>query len=377
MHMDDQVTEWIMLSLVPGLGARGAAQLAASLGSPAEVFAAPRALLAAQEISQEALYGLALPHLRPEAERIREKVQQLGLQLICLSDPNFPAVLKEIYDPPIVIYARGDSGSLARIGVAIVGTRRPTPYGISVAEELAMELASRGLLIVSGLARGIDTAAHRGALKAKGCTAAVLGSGVDVIYPPENRKVAQQILDQNGILISEFPLGSFPAPQNFPIRNRIISGLAFATVVVEAAEYSGSLITARMALEQNHDVYAIPGNVTSEKSRGPNQLIQQGAKLVLSWRDIVEELPLEVRREALKEPEKASEGELPLLAPEEQEVLCRLQMDLALHLDELCLRCLQAPQELQELLLNLELKGYVKQLPGKKFLRASGRIFAF
>lgn len=375
--MNNDLIEWVMLSLVPGLGARGAAQLAAALGSPKEVFAAPRARLAAQEISQDVLFGLALPHLRPEAEQIIDRVQQSGLDLLCLDAPDYPPSLKEIFDPPIVLYVRGSKESLAKPGIAIVGTRRPSPYGSSVAEQLAAELASRGLAVYSGLARGIDTAAHRGALKAKGKTAAVLGSGVDVIYPPENKKIAQQILDEGGVLVSEFPLGCFPAPQNFPIRNRIISGLSLGTVVVEASEYSGSLITARMALEQNREVFAIPGNLTSENSRGPNQLIQQGAKLVLSWRDIVEELPLELRREALQEQDCTPEPELPLLDSDEQEIFSRLRMDMAMHFDELCRCAARASHELQELLLNLELKGYVRQLPGKRFLRATGRFFAF
>lgn len=364
-----ELIEWVMLSLVPGLGARGAAQLVRALGSPQAVLSAPRAQLAAQAITQEALFGMNLPHLRPEAERILQKTQQEGIRILSLADPDYPDSLKEIFDPPIVIYVRGLIAAARRPGVAIVGTRKPTHYGIHVAEKLAEELAARKLVVFSGLARGIDTAAHRGALKPNGCTIAVFGSGVDVIYPPENRKLADAILDCGGALISEFPLGSFPAPQNFPIRNRVISGMSLGTVVVEASEYSGSLITARMALEQNREVYAVPGNVTSNTSVGPNYLIQQGAKLVQTWRDVVEELPYDVRKEALQELEDKPAVELPLLESSESRLLELLRNDVALHFDELCRSGGVAPGLLQELLLNLELKGYIKQLPGKNFIR--------
>jgi DNA processing protein len=225
------------------------------------------------------------------------------------------------------------------------------------------------LVIVSGLARGIDTAAHRGALRTQTGTVAVFGSGVDVVYPPENQALAESILSSGGALISEFPLGAFPAPQNFPIRNRIISGMSLGSVVVEASEYSGSLITARMALEQDREVFAVPGNITSRTSVGPNYLIQQGAKLVQTWRDVIEELPLDVRSAVLQEPQQKPALDLPLLEEQEAEVLQRLRGDVATHIDDLNITCGEETGRLQELLLDLELKGYIRQLPGKTFIR--------
>ena len=203
------------------------------------------------------------------------KAAEAGARIISLSDPEYPSRLKEIYDPPVILFVKGSVEVLAQSGIAMVGTRHPTPYGSAMAERLSIDLAVRGLVIISGMARGIDTASHRGAIAAKGKTVAVLGTGIDVMYPKENTRLAEQIVALGGALISEFPVGTFPAPQNFPIRNRIISGMSVGVLVVEAAEYSGTRITSRCALEQNRDVYAVPGNVTNKNSWGPNTLIKQ------------------------------------------------------------------------------------------------------
>jgi DNA processing protein len=205
------------------------------------------------------------------------------------------ARLKEIYDPPVILFVKGSVDVLSQPGIAMVGTRHPTPYGSGMAERLSTDLAARGLVIISGLARGIDTASHRGAVAAKGKTIAVLGTGIDVMYPKENTRLTEQIVALGGALITEFPVGTSPTPQNFPIRNRIISGMSAGVLVVEAAEYSGTRITSRLALEQNRDVYAVPGNVTNKNSWGPNTLIKQGAKLVATWEDVWEELPPDVQ----------------------------------------------------------------------------------
>src|SRR5262249_44743724 len=210
-------------------------------------------------------------------------------------DEEFPAALREIFDPPLTIYTRGNRALMKEPAVAIVGSRRPTAYGRAVARRLAMDLAQKGLVIISGMARGVDSAAHEGAIEVGGNTIAVLGTGIDVPYPAENKKLYEQI-GAKGLLISEFPLGTFPAPQNFPIRNRVISGLSLGVVVVEAAQYSGSLITARLAMEQNREVFAVPGSVTNKNSWGPHVLIKQGAKLVQDWQDVMEEMPPEVRQ---------------------------------------------------------------------------------
>jgi DNA processing protein len=299
-----------------------------------------------------------------------------------LDDDLYPAGLKNIYDPPVVLYVRGDAQVLAEPGIAVVGTRHPTPYGIGMANRLACDLAARGLVILSGMARGVDTAAHRGALEAKGRTVAVWGTGVDVPYPRENRKLAEQIVESGGAIVSEFAIGTFAAPQNFPIRNRIISGLAIGVLVVEAGEYSGTRITARNALEQSRDVYAVPGNVTNKNSWGPNTLIKQGAKLTATWEDVWEELPLQVRERlgekadsATEVPTAASlftEDQEERLNPHERLVFRLLRPDESLQIDEIIekLEPKVSSAEIFTALFELELAGKIKQLPGKNFVRS-------
>jgi DNA processing protein len=248
-----------------------------------------------------------------------------------------------------------------------------------MAERLAYDLAAQGLVIISGMARGVDTAGHRGAISAKGKTVAVFGTGVDVMYPKENSRLADQILALGGALISEFPLGTFAAPQNFPIRNRILSGMSAGVLVVEAAEYSGTRITARCALEQNRDVFAVPGNVTNKNSWGPNTLIKQGAKLVATWEDIWEDLPAEVKL-ALT-PTTRSESDSPTsaslfpddgLPPHEQKIMNLLKADEATHIDELVeqLEKEMSSSEIFAALFELELNGKVRQIPGKNFVKS-------
>ena len=223
------------------------------------------------------------------------KTADAGAKIVAIGDPEYPQRLMEIYDPPLALRVRGDISILSKPGIAVVGTRHPTPYGLGMSERLSCDLAARGLILFSGLARGVDTAAHRGAVNARGKTVAVFGTGVDEIYPRANKKLSEEILQFGGALISEFPTGTFPAPQNFPIRNRIISGLSIGVLVIEAGEYSGTRITSRCALEQCLEVFAVPGNVTNKLAWGPNTLIKQGAKLVATWEDVWEELATEVR----------------------------------------------------------------------------------
>ncbi len=255
-------------------------------------------------------------------------------------------------------------------GIAIVGTRRPTFYGLQMAQGLAFDLGKRDLVVVSGLARGIDAAAHRGCLEAGGRTVAILGCGVDVVYPREHRQLTGQIVE-SGLLLSEFPPGTSPAPQNFPVRNRIISGVSLGTVIVEASEYSGSLITARLAMEQNREVFAVPGNLTAPQSFGPNFLIKQGAKLVQIWRDVVEELPAEVRHRILarEDTRPRQEQELDLSTAEESNILEMLGYDHATQFDRILQRCGMSVPQLSELLLNLEMRGRIRQVPGNLFIR--------
>ena len=301
------------------------------------------------------------------------------MHVLCREDAAWPARLSEIYDPPLVLYVHGSVAALARPGIAIVGTRHPTPYGIGMAERLSCDLAARGLAIFSGMARGVDTAGHRGAIKAKGKTVAVFGTGVDVIYPRENKKIADGILECGGALVSEFALGSFAAPQNFPIRNRIISGLSLGVLVVEAGEYSGTRITARCALEQSREIFAVPGNVISRNSWGPNTLIKQGAKLTATWEDVWEELPASVKQQLESErgPEASEEkttsslfgGEL---SPAEKKLLSILRQDESTHIDEIMekLEGQISSSEVFTALFELEMSGKVRQLPGKNFVKA-------
>jgi DNA processing protein len=287
--------------------------------------------------------------------------------------------LKEIYDPPLVLYVRGNPEVLTQPGIAMVGTRHPTPYGSGMAERLASDLATQGLVIISGMARGIDTASHRGAIAAKGKTVAVFGTGVDVIYPKENSRLSEQILALGGALISEFPLGTSAFPQNFPIRNRILSGMSVGVLVVEAAEYSGTRITARCALEQNRDVFAVPGNVTNKNSWGPNTLIKQGAKLVATWEDVWEDLPAEVKLALTPatSPESGRGSSASLfpdegLPPHEKRILSLLKADEATHIDELVekLESEMSSSEIFAALFELELGGKVRQMPGKNFVKS-------
>jgi DNA processing protein len=255
----------------------------------------------------------------------------------------------------------------------MVGSRRPTPYGNQMALKLGRDLADRGVVVVSGLARGIDSSAHSGALmSASGATIGVLGCGIDVVYPKENKKIFAEMA-KRGAIISEFAMGTFPGAQNFPIRNRIIAGMSLGTIVVEGAEYSGSLITARLAMEFGREVYGIPGNATQPSSFGPNQLIKQGAKLVTSWEDVVEELPTEVRAELIPV-ETATTEERNLLVqqslePTERTLYELLAEDSALAIDDLVEKSGMSSSEVLAALFDLELKGVVRQLPGKQFLK--------
>ncbi|HSE98345.1 MAG TPA: DNA-processing protein DprA, partial [Blastocatellia bacterium] len=283
-------------------------------------------------------------------------------------------LLRETYDPPIVLFVRGDIDcALGQPAVAVVGSRHCSTYGKNVAEKIARELAERGVTIVSGLARGIDAAAHKGALSGLGLTIGVMGTGLDAVYPKENARLAEKIVE-SGALLTEFPINTPPLSRNFPFRNRVISGLSLGVLLVEGAERSGSLITARMASEQGREVFAVPGNITSGKSFGPNYLIKDGAKLVQSWRDVVEELPSEIKCDILsreldeKRPDQPSFDEVAMSEPE-QNVFRLLKVDEPLHIDDLMAKSRLSSGELLAALLRLEMLDRVRQLPGKSFVR--------
>ena len=373
-----QATYWLALALTPGLGPTRIKKLIEHYGTAERVFHASLTELEATGMRAVSAQSLATGKSLELAQQECVKAVEAGAKIISLSDPEYPARLKEIYDPPVILFVKGSVEVLAQPGIAMVGTRHPTPYGSGMAERLSTDLPARGLVIISGLARGIDTASHRGAVAAKGKTVAVLGTGIDVMYPKENTRLAEQIVALGGALISEFPTGTFPAPQNFPIRNRIISGMSAGVLVVEAAEYSGTRITSRCALEQNRDVYAVPGNVTNKNSWGPNTLIKQGAKLVATWEDVWEELPTDVQvalssmQNESPEPETASLFPDEVTSPHEKKILRLLKADESTHIDQLVelLESEMSSSEIFAALFELELNGKVRQLPGKNFVKS-------
>ena len=369
---------WLALALTPGLGPTRGRKLVEHFGGIEQVFQATLTELEACGVQVISAQSLGTGRSTELAQEELIRAASVGAHIVVLDSAEYPPLLRQIYDPPLALYVRGDVGVLSAPGIAIVGTRHPTPYGIGMAERLACDLAARGLIVFSGLARGVDTCGHRGAVNAKGKTVAVFGTGIDVIYPRENRKLADQILSLGGALVSEFAVGTFAAPQNFPIRNRIISGLGLGVLVVEAGEYSGTRITARCALEQNRDLFAVPGNVTNKNSWGPNTLIKQGAKLTATWEDVWEELPAEVKSylghsKALESeaPSNASLFQEPEFTPHEKKIFALLKQDESTHIDELVERLEPAlsSSEIFAALFELELAGKIRQLPGKNFVK--------
>jgi DNA processing protein len=376
----EEELHWLALRLVPGLGPRNTGKLLEQFRTPQAIFRASRTELEGAGISGAVAQSVASGCTFEDAAAQQEKMLQAGAALVTLGDARYPAALREIYDPPIMLFARGRLELFQRPAIAIVGTRRATAYGLAVAERLSADLAHAGLTISSGMARGIDTAAHKGALSVGGDTIAVLGCGVDVVYPSENKKLAAD-LSVKGLIISEFPMGATAFPQNFPIRNRIISGLSSGVLVVEGAQYSGSAITAKLAMDQGREVFAVPGNITSKLSWGPNLLIKQGARLVQDWNDVIAELPGEARRHLIGEGRKKLDAPKveqaslleepgPQLDVNSRRVLQTLQVDAPIHLDDLLDKVEDiSPSELIAALFELEMLGLIKQLPGKNFVK--------
>ena len=367
--------------MTPGIGPRAAAKLLERFGSAEAVFNATRAELEALRLRPEAIESIRARDLHERAGGEIERVRELGADILLLDDGVYPALLREIFDPPITLYVKGAwTECFEQPCVAMVGSRRCSTYGQNAAVMLARDLAERGVTITSGLARGIDAAAHRGALEAGGRTVAVMGTGLDQVYPRDHKKLAEEILEHGGAIVSEFPLETPPAPQNFPYRNRVISGLSLGVVVVEAAENSGSLITARMAMEQNREVFSVPGNITSRNSFGTNYLIKgAGAKLVQQWQDIATELPPEIAARLLppatkkRTEEKGLVEQLELVPDDlsltEHAVLRLLSADDSVHIDALVEASKLTVPELTSALLALEMRELIRQLPGKCFVR--------
>ena len=370
---------WLALTLAPGMGPKRVLDAMKMLDAPRHLFRLSLTELESLQIPAAAAQFVFDGKGRRMAEEEWAHTREQGASILTFSCTEYPERLKEIYDPPPVLWTRGEVALLAQTSIAIVGTRHPSPYGAGIAEMLARDLAARGLLVVSGMARGIDTCAHKGALAARMPTVAVWGTGIDVIYPKENKKLAEDIVATGGLIVSEVPTGTFPAPQNFPRRNRIISGLALGVLVVEAGENSGTRVTARCAAEQDRDLYAVPGNVTNKGSWTPNTLIKQGAKLVATWEDIWEELPSQVRQQLESEiGVESTSGEsaslLPeqVLRPEEAIVFRVLRSDESLQIDEILerLEAQLTSAEVFTALFELELTGRIRQLPGKNYVRS-------
>jgi DNA processing protein len=372
------IRDWVELNMTPGIGPRAAARLLERFGSADAVYSATRSELEQLRLPPEAVDTIIGRDLQPAAEAELDAVKRLGGDILLLDDGVYPLSLREIYDPPIVLYVKGAwSECLDQPCIGVVGSRRCSTYGQNAALMLARDLAERGVTVVSGFARGIDAAAHRGALEAGGRTLAVLGTGLDEIYPRDHAKLAAEILAHGGALVTQFPLKTPPVSENFPYRNRIISGLSLGIVVVEAAENSGSLITARLAIEQNREVFAVPGNITSRNSFGTNYLIKgAGAKLVQQWQDVATELPQQIAAKLLPPPvgrEKTVSDRLSLvpngMSATETSVFKLLTPDSPVHVDWLVEKSKLPVSHLTAALLNLEIRDLVRALPGRCFVR--------
>lgn len=354
---------WLALKNVPHVGNVTFRRLLDHFGSPEKVLSASEPELAAVKGILPAVVASVLQHDGISwAKEELESIQKSGASLVTFHAPDYPRLLRHLPDPPPYLYVKGALRN-PDTAIAIVGSRQASGYGIATTQKLARELARHGITVVSGMARGVDAAAHRGALMEGGQTIGILGCGIDIAYPRENRALFAEMATR-GALVSEFPMGTVPLAENFPRRNRIISGISRGILVVEAAEGSGSLITAQCALEQGRDVYAIPGNIHSSNSRGTNRLIKQGAKLVETVEDILEELP---RQSGTSEP--APLVSRTTFSPQEAAIFSLLSAG-TLHIDEIVTRSALKVGEVSAILLRLELNGIISQLPGKHFLLA-------
>ncbi len=365
--------------MTPKIGPRAVTKLLESFGSADAVFHARRTELESLRLKPETIDSIIKGEFHEKAATELERVKALGGDILILDDGSYPAMLREIDDPPPVLYVKGDwQACFDQPGVGVIGSRMCSTYGVNASEMLSRDLASRGITVVSGLARGIDTAAHRGAIAGKGKTIGVIGTGIDTVYPKENNRLVQEILDSGGCIVSQFPLGTPPIAENFPYRNRIISGLSLGVLIVEASERSGSLITARLAMEQNREVMAVPGNITSGNSFGTNYLIKSGAKLVQQWQDVVAELPSEIGAAILPpkiEKQKAEDASRqPELIPadmndNERKIWSILNPDEPVHIDILLEQSGLSFGDLNTALVSLDIRDLIRVLPGKHYAR--------
>lgn len=365
--------------MTPGVGPRAATKLLERFGSASAIFHARRTELESLRIKPATIESIIKREFFDAAETELKRVKEFGGDVLILDDGSYPALLREIDDPPPVLYVKGDwQACFEQPGVGVIGSRMCSTYGENASEMLSRDLASRGVTIISGLARGIDTAAHRGAIRGQGRTVGVMGTGLDTVYPKENTGLAREILASGGCLVTQFPLGTPPLKDNFPYRNRIISGLSLGVLIVEASERSGSLITARLAMEQNREIMAVPGNITSGNSFGTNYLIKSGAKLVQQWQDVVAELPSEISAAILPPkidrsvPDQAEKQQTPVpadLSPQERTVWALLTADESTHIDILLQSSGLSFGELNNALVSLDLRDLIRVLPGKHYAR--------
>ena len=371
--------DWIALNMTPGVGPRAATKLLERFGSADAIFHARRGELESLRIKPATIESLIKREFHEKALVELERVKDIGGDVLILDDGSYPTLLREIDDPPPVLYVKGDwQACFEQPGIGVIGSRKCSTYGENASEMLSRDLASRGITIVSGLARGIDTAGHRGAIRGNGRTVAVMGTGIDSIYPKENNGLVRDILASGGCLVTQFPLGTPPIPENFPYRNRIISGLSLGVLIIEASERSGSLITARLAMEQNREVMAVPGNITSGNSFGTNYLIKSGAKLVQQWQDVVAELPSEIAASILPPKIDKNAPDVSERKPEptpadmttnERIVWGILTPDESTHIDILLESSGLSFGDLNTALVGLDIRDLIRVLPGKNYAR--------
>jgi DNA processing protein len=372
--------EWISLNMTPFVGPRASAKLLERFGSAENVFHATRGELESLRLKPISIESIIKKEFHDKAEEELENVKKLGGDVLILDDGSYPFLLREISDPPITLYVRGNwQACFESPCIAVVGSRRCSTYGENASLMLSRDLAERGITIVSGFARGIDTAAHRGAIAGHGKTIAVLGTGIDEVYPKENAKLVDEILASGGAIVSQFPLGTPPLKENFPYRNRVISGLSYGVLVIEASERSGSLITARLAVEQNREVFSVPGNITSKNSFGTNYLIKDGAKLVQQWQDVVNELPHEIASKILppKLDDDSAEAEfipqielIPAdMTENEAKIWSLISSDEPTHLDVLIEITGLSVGDLLNALLGLEMRDLIREVTAKRYVK--------
>lgn len=359
--MSDETAYWVGLSRVAGVGPAKMRRLLQYFSGAEEAWRSTLGDLLAAGLDGKTAEALLAARRTSDLEAEMERLDAAGVRALHWGDEDYPERLREVDDSPPVLYALGELTPADAWAVAVVGTRRATHYGREVAARMASELAEAGVTVVSGLARGIDTIAHQAALDAGGRTLAVLGSGLDIIYPFENRNLARAIVEgEKGAILSEYPLGTQPEPTNFPPRNRIISGLSLGTLVVEAGEKSGALITVTFALEQGREVFVVPGPITSRASDGPNRLLKQGAKCVTGVQDILEELNIEMVAEHV-------EAVRALPADPTERMLLQMLQDASQHIDDLTNRSGLPSSTVSAVLTMMELKGMVRHLGGMQY----------